>query len=215
MSRSLTGPSWRTHPAYPALLHLRARVLPATLAGLCASAAAATLLAHWLVSQADGDLTARAPVAVLAPTLLAAIIGIGLHSHTPETDDTSARSLPLLRAVQILTTTLLAVLLLLPVAPDHSTPFGAEAMARNLLGATGVTALTATLAGARLSWLPMLAVSGAGLLSATSPDYVDALWEWLLQPGPQTQASVTAVASFAVGTLVHAWWGPRRSDDHP
>ncbi|MFD7220644.1 hypothetical protein ACFV9P_06465 [Streptomyces sp. NPDC059892] len=192
------------------LLYARSRVLPATLAALTGIALVAVWAAWWLQAQPRFDHTARVPVVVLAPLLAAGVIGTGLYTHSDELDRTAVRPWWPRRLVHLLVLTGLAAALLALAVPGRPDEFGAPAMTRNLLGATGVAAVSAALLGARLSWLPITVYLSAVYLSAPEqPGGAAAFWAWPMQPGPQAGAWVTAVAAYGVGAVVYAGRGAR------
>ncbi|QXE39048.1 hypothetical protein KQY30_11140 [Streptomyces sp. GMY02] len=194
-------------------LYARSRILPATLAALACTALAAAWAAYWLQAQPrfGHSPSARVPVVVLAPLLAAGVIGTGLYTHSDELDRTAVRPWWFRRAAHLLVLTALAAACLALAVPGHPEEFGAPAIVRNLLGATGVTAGAAALLGARLSWLPMTVyVSGTYLSAPRTPGGAAAVWAWPMQPGPQAAAWVTAVVAYVVGAALYAWRGARR-----
>lgn len=87
----------------------------------------------------------------------------------------------------------------------------AEAIVRNVLGLTGIAALTAVLLGARLSWLPALLYALPAYLAAdgTVTHGLPALWTWLMQDGSQPSGWWVTCGLFAAGSALFAWRGPR------
>lgn len=197
------------------VLYLRSRALPATLAALAAVAVLAAWAADWLKDRPEFDHTARLPVLALAPLLAAAVIGTGFLSHTEELDRTAVRRWWPRRLAYLLALTALAAgALALPV-PSHPEQFGAPAMVRNVVGATGVTVAAAALLGARTSWLPMTVYGGAVYLAAPrTPGGAAAYWAWPMQPGPEVAAWVMAGTAYAVGAALLALRGPHPNRDH-
>ncbi|MGW2057684.1 hypothetical protein ACWCOZ_27850 [Streptomyces sp. NPDC001840] len=194
-------------------LYARSRVLPATLAALAGIALVAAWAAYWLQAQRQfgASPSARVPVVVLAPLLAAGVIGTGLYTHSDELDRTAVRPWWPRRAAHLLVLTALAAAGLALAVPGRPDQFGALAIVRNLLGATGVTAAAAALLGARLSWLPMTVyVSGTYLSAPRAPGGAAAVWAWPMQPGPQAAAWVTAVVAYVGGAALYAWRGARR-----
>ncbi|MEU3206719.1 hypothetical protein ABZ702_23190 [Streptomyces cyaneofuscatus] len=197
------------------VLYLRSRALPATLAALAATAVLAAWAADRLQDRPEFDHTARVPVLALAPLLAAAAIGTGLLSHTEELDRTAVRRWWPRRLTYLLALTALAAGALALAVPGHPEHFGAPAMVRNVVGATGVTAAAAALLGARASWLPMTVYGGAVYLAAPrTPGGAAAYWAWPMQPGPEVAAWVTAGTAYVVGAALLALRGPRPDHDH-
>ncbi|MGY0058497.1 hypothetical protein ACWY4P_18420 [Streptomyces sp. LZ34] len=192
------------------LLYARSRALPVTFAILIAAAPATTWFADWLVSESGLGPRARLPVVILAPMLASAAIGASLYTHSDELDRTAVRPWWPRRACQLLLLTAVAAGLLAMAVLGEPQLYGAYAMARNVLGAVGVTALAAALIGARLSWLPMLVHTSAVYISGqTEPGGPGAVWAWSVQPGPEPAAWWTAAALFAAGTALYALRGAR------
>lgn len=201
-----------THPAHAALplLYIRSRALPLTTATLACIALVAAWAAHWLQDQPYFDHTARVPVVVLAPLLASAAIGTGLYAHSDELDRTAVGRWWPRRLLHLLALTALAAGALAAAVPGHPEAFGAPAMVRNVLGATGVAAASVALLGARLSWLPMTVYGGAVYLAAPrSPGGAAAVWAWPMQPGLQEAAWVVAVTAYAAGAALLAVRGAR------
>jgi hypothetical protein len=191
------------------LLFARSRGIPLTVASLAAIA----LLAVWGAHGLDAYLepSRRVPVVALAPLLAAAVIGTGLHPYTDELDRTAVRPWWTWRLAQVLGLTALAATLLAFAVLGHTAEFGAPAMARNALGAMGITAATAVVIDARLSWLPAFAYLsaiylGSGRVRGSGVE----IWAWPMQPGPEPGAWAAALALFVAGTSVYEWRGPSR-----
>ncbi|MFJ8663952.1 hypothetical protein [Streptomyces sp. NPDC093795] len=191
-------------------LYLRSRALPAALAALVGTAAAAAWAARWLVSLPDFDHTARLPVVVLGPLLAAAAVGASLHTPSDELDRTAVRAWWPRRLAHVLAPTVLAAALFALALPGHTEAYGAPAAVRNTLGLVGVAAASAALAGARLSWLPPTFFVGVVYLAAPSEAGGAAQWwAWVTQPGPQAGAWTVAVVAFVTGAGGYAWRGAR------
>ncbi|MFF3320681.1 hypothetical protein [Streptomyces sp. NPDC002889] len=199
LRRSLRGP----------LLFARSRAIPLAVASLAAIAVLAVWGAHGLDAYLEPS--RRVPVVALAPLLSAAVIGTGLHPYMDELDRTAVRPWWPRRLTQLLGLTALAATVLAVAVLGHTAEFGAPAMARNALGAMGITAAAAVMIGARLSWLPAFAYVSAIYLGAGRVHGHGAqIWAWPMQPGPQAGAWAAAVALFVAGASVYAWRGPRR-----
>ncbi|MFJ9636299.1 hypothetical protein [Streptomyces sp. NPDC101178] len=191
------------------VLYLRSRALPATLAALVVIALLSAWAANWLGSRPQFDHKARIPVLSLAPLLAAAVIGTGLLSHTEELDRTAVRRWWPRRLAYVLALTALTAAALALAVPGHPEQFGAPAMVRNVVGATGVTAAAAVVLGARASWLPMTVYGGAVYLAAPrTPGGAAAYWAWPMQPGPEAAAWAVAGTAYVVGAALLALRGP-------
>ncbi|MFJ2740302.1 hypothetical protein ACIO3O_11590 [Streptomyces sp. NPDC087440] len=211
-SRTAAG-TWSVTPCTPRtlwLLHARSRSLPLTLAALVATSGSAAWAADWIQGQPQFDHHARAPVIFLATLLVSSAIGTGLLTRSDELDRTAVRPWWTLRLLHLGALTALAAVLLALAVPGHPEAFGAPAMVRNTLGATGLAAAGAALLGARLSWLPMTAYGGAAYLAAPrTPGGSAAVWAWPMQPGPQGAAWTTALLLLALGGGLYVWRGAR------
>jgi hypothetical protein len=190
-------------------LYARSRALPATLVALVAAA----LLTAWVATRPAVflDPQRRLPLLSLAPLLASAAIGTSLHQDAQEIDGTAVRPWWRLRLSHVLGLTVLAAAALALSVPGHGQEFGAAAMVRNTLGATGITAGAAVVVGARLSWLPALVSLGALFMSSASPALRSStVVSWPVQPGPEPGAWAVAGALFAAGVGLYALLGARR-----
>ncbi|MGW4301689.1 hypothetical protein ACWEHT_18210 [Streptomyces sp. NPDC004646] len=193
------------------LLYARSRSLPLTLSALMAT----TGFAVWASGLLDAymDPARRVPVVALAPLLASAVIGVSLHTPSDELDRTAVRPWWSRRLAWLASLTALAALLLPLAVLGHPQTFGPPAVIRNVLGCTGLAALSAVLLGARLSWLPAFAyVSAAYLASSGAHGRAATLWAWPVQPGPQPAAWTAALLTFTAGTALYAVRGARRED---
>ncbi|MEU6841376.1 hypothetical protein ABZ930_05800 [Streptomyces sp. NPDC046716] len=192
----------------PFVLYARSRALPVTVAALAATA----LLTLWAATRPDTyvDPHRRIPLLSLAPLFASAVIGVSTHECARELDRTAVRRWWPPRLAHLLALTVLAATVLALAVPGEMREFGAAAMVRNTLGATGITAVAAVLIGARLSWLPTLLYLGVVYLSYSNPRLHGAtVLTWSMQPGPQRGAWAVALAAFAVGAALYASVGPR------
>ncbi|CAM5420852.1 hypothetical protein GCM10010329_00250 [Streptomyces spiroverticillatus] len=208
-ARTDAGPTSPVRLA-PWFLYARSRCLPTTLAVLFATAA----LAAWSSARLEGlpefDHRARVVVTFLAPLLAAAAVGTGLLTRSDTLDRTAVRPWWRRRLLHLALLTALAVALLGLAVPGHPEAFGAPAMMRNTLGTVGQAAAGAAVLGARLSWLPMTAYGSAAYLAAPrTPGGPAAVWAYLMQPGPQVAAWVTAGTVYVLGGGLYVWQGAR------
>lgn len=190
------------------LLYARSRALPRTVAALAATAALAVWAAHGLDAYLDPS--RRVPLVALAPLAAATVIGTSLYSDSAELDRTAVRPWWRRRLVHLLALTGLATALLPWAVLGHTTAFGPPAMIRNTLGCVGLTAASAALLGARLSWLPVFGyvsavyVAASGLQGRPMP-----AWAWLMQPAGQRGAWLVALVVFAAGGVLYLRRGAR------
>ncbi|MET9829133.1 hypothetical protein ABZ078_07440 [Streptomyces sp. NPDC006385] len=193
------------------LLYARSRAVPRTLAALVATAALAVWAAHGLDAYLDPD--RRVPVVALAPLAAAAVIGMSLYTASDELDRTAVRPWWRRRLLHLLALTALAAALLPWAVLGHTSSFGPPAMIRNTLGCVGLTAASAVLLGARLSWLPVFGyvsavyVGAAGLRGNSVP-----VWAWLVQPAGQWDAWLVALVAFAAGGVLYLRRGARAEE---
>ncbi|MER6094853.1 hypothetical protein ABT154_03145 [Streptomyces sp. NPDC001728] len=196
----------------PPALYLRSRALPGALAALVGVAVAAAWVARWLESLPGLDHTARLPVVVFGPLVAAAAVGTSLYAPSDELDRTAVRAWWPLRLAHVLAPTALAAALFALALPGHPEAFGAPAAVRDTLGLVGMAAGSATVVGARLSWLPPAFFVGAVHLAAPArPGGAAQWWAWVMQPGPQAGAWTVAAGAFVAGTGLYAWRGARRT----
>jgi hypothetical protein len=190
-------------------LYARSRGIPLALAVLAATAALAVWAAYGLDAYLDPK--RRVPVVALAPLLASAVIGTSFHQYADELDRTAVRPWWPRRLTQLLGLTALAGAVLALAVLGHVPEFGAPAMVRNTLGAVGITAASAALIGARLSWLPTFTYLSAIYLAAprTQGSWTT-VWAWPMQPGPQLGAWAAAAAVFVTGAALYAWRGSLR-----
>ncbi|MET8580880.1 hypothetical protein ABZX39_08315 [Streptomyces collinus] len=190
------------------VLYARSRAVPLALCALAATTAFAVWAARGLDAYLDPD--RRVPVVALAPLLAAAVIGTSLHTASDELDRTAVRPWWPRRLAQLGALTALAATLLPLAVLGHAETFGAPAMVRNALGCTGVTAASAVLLGARLSWLPAFGyVSAVYLASVGTRGRAVTVWAWPMQPGAQPGAWAAALAAFVLGAAAYAVRGAR------
>ncbi|MFF2940733.1 hypothetical protein ACFVSQ_12900 [Streptomyces niveus] len=193
-------------------LYARSRAAPATLAVLAATAIGAAWAAQRLLEQPGAGPTTRLSVVVLAPLFAAGAVGTGLFTHSAELERGAVRPWWPRRLAHLLLATSLAAVLLALAVPGHFDAYGASAMARNVIGSTGVAAASAVVLGARLSWLPMMVCTAVtSLLGATDPadGGMAAAWAWQFRPEDDVRAWLTALAIFGCGASLHAFRGTR------
>ncbi|MER6410786.1 hypothetical protein [Streptomyces humidus] len=190
-------------------LYARSRGLPlalALLAGVCAFVVAA---AH----RTDGAYAAPgwwASVVVLGPLSAAALIGASLYAPSDELDRTAVRPWWPRRLVHLLALSALACVPLALTGSGEGSASVTAALVRNLLGCVGVTAASAVLVGARLSWLPALCCVGAvHLASSEVREWAVGVWGWPTRPGQEAGAWLAADVVFVLGAALHAARGPR------
>ncbi|MFJ8104520.1 hypothetical protein [Streptomyces sp. NPDC096132] len=184
-------------------LYARSRAVPGTLVLLAGTA----VLALWAAARTGSgpDPDRLLPVVTLVPPVAAAVIGTSLYSASDELDRTAVRPWWPRRLAQLLGLTAVAAAVL-PLAVLGDAP----AVLRNVLGCTGLTAASACLLGARLSWLPACGyVSAVYLASDGAHGRAVTVWAWPTQPGHVSAAWVMATGAFVLGTALYAARGAR------
>ncbi|MER5768497.1 hypothetical protein [Streptomyces sp. NPDC001985] len=180
------------------MLYVRSRGLPGVVGVLAATAA---FVAWW----GSGGPEPVLPLVALAPLVAAAAIGTSFHTPGGELDRTAVAPWWPRRLSHLVALTALASLALALVAPetirpgpDPGTPvvLGAEAMARNTVGAAGLAALGVRVVGARLSWVVPLGYLGVVFLGVGD---VGAVWGWAARAEGDLTAALTAAALFTTG----------------
>ncbi|MEU5162457.1 hypothetical protein AB0G74_23010 [Streptomyces sp. NPDC020875] len=181
----------------PLVLYGRSRGLPGTFALVTAVLLITAWTAPRLVREHGfEDPANRLPLILLAPLAVATIVAAGLHTHSAELDRTAARPWWRPRLLHIAGVTGAAAAgftMALTGSPDV---YGSPAAIRNLLGAVGLTLLTAAVAGAGLSWLPMALYTAVAYFVPIT----GGAWGWVNAPGWEPGAWTTALTLFATGT---------------
>lgn len=180
------------------VLYLRCRGVP--VASITAVTAVATTWTLWMVFS-DTRQVGRELV-VLTIALLAAVTGGTLAGPDEALERTAAKSWPPRRAVHLLVTFVVPVLLLaLTLRTDaRFTPF--ELVLRDMTGLLGLTALGAAALGAYRAWFLPLSGAVLALIFINYDTAVGRLISWPLQPATTT-AAVTAAALGVAGTAAY------------
>ncbi|MGV9313047.1 hypothetical protein ACWDR0_12735 [Streptomyces sp. NPDC003691] len=197
---------------HPVVLYGRSRGLPGALAALLATALLTAWAAPRLV-RAGGvsDPANRLPLVVLAPLVVAAVIGTGLDTPSGELDRAAARAWWRPRLLHLLGLTGAAAGAFALAVTGSPEIYGSPAAIRNLLGCTGITLLTAVVAGAGAGWLPAALYGGLAFLLLQDPAAARAAGAagWLVRPGPEAGAWATAAVLYTAGAAAWLWRGAR------
>jgi hypothetical protein len=198
--------SWRwSSGARLAWLHARSRRVPAAVLALavCGGVLGAALHWHWAIG---GGLQAQ-QIPLIIETGAAAVIAVTSHGPFGEPERATGRWLPYLRVGTALALTGLAVGMLQLAVTGAGLNGGILALARNVLGLTGIGLATSLVTGGLLAWtLPLgyLAFAQYALLQAwRSP------WLWPVRPPADRGAWICACLVFAAGLLAFAVRGAR------
>lgn len=205
-------------------LHSRARGIPLAAAGLVliavAAAAAAYALAHPdLPPSGAGDMPPapdggsfqpdrRVPVVAAAPLLAVLLAGGGLSGADPDLERATPVRWWRWRAAHLAGIAVVVGAVLAIGVTHGSATFGAAAMARNVIGYVGCTALAATALGASLAWAPPFLYAATVYLAAPrNPTGAALWWAWPMSPGSWDGSWICAIVLFLVGTAVYVWRG--------
>jgi hypothetical protein len=190
-----------------AWLYACSRRVPAAVVALavCGGVLRAALNWHWAIGS---GLEAQ-QIPLIIETGAAAVIAVTSHGPFGEPERATGRWLPYLRLGTALALTGLAIGLLQLAVTGASLNEGILALARNVLGLTGLGLLTSLATGGLLAWtLPLgyLAFAQYALLEAwRSP------WLWPVRPPADRGAWIWACLVFAAGLLAFTVRGARTS----
>ena len=192
-------------------LHLRSRRVPAAALALAVCGALLHAALHWHWAFNSGPYAQQVPMIIEAGA--ASVIAVTAHSPFGDTERATGRSLPYLRLLAAIGLTGLAILALQLGAAGESLNDGIFALARNVIGFTGLGLACSLVTGGLLAWtLPMgymVFCQYALLESWTAPS------TWPVRPPADRGAWICASAVFAAGLLLFTIRGPRArlSDD--
>jgi hypothetical protein len=192
-------------------LHLRSRRVPAAVLALAACGAVLRAALHWHWAFNSGPYAQQVPMIIEAGA--ASVIAVSAYSPFGETERSAGRWMPYLRLLAAIGLTGLAILALQLGVVSESLNDGILALARNVIGFTGLGLACSLVTGGLLAWtLPMgymVFCQYALLESWTAP------WTWPVRPPADRGALICACAVFAVGLLLFTIRGPRArlSDD--
>ncbi|RIV41651.1 hypothetical protein D2L64_02180 [Micromonospora radicis] len=190
-----------------ALLYLRSRHVPLTLAA--ALGGAATVWALCLVFAEDRDATPL--VVVMTVALMVAVFAPTLAGPDENLERTASVRWPWRRAAHLLAG-LLVVLVVLLATRYTGARFGPAALVvRDAAGLLGLTALCAAVLGAGRSWFVPLGWTGVAALYP-QPGTAGAIATWPGQPPGSTAAALTAAVLALGGLIVYSLAGPSRRE---
>jgi hypothetical protein len=185
--------------------HLRSRRVPTGVVALAVCAAVLHAALHWHWTFNSGRYAQQVPMII--ETGAAAVIAVTVHSPFGETERITGRWLPYLRLLTAVALTGLAIVLLQLGATGESLDAGVLALARNVIGFTGIGLLCSLVTGGLIAWtLPMgymLFCQYALLEAWTAP------WTFPVRPPADRGAWICGCAAFVVGLLLFTILGAR------
>ena len=188
-----------------AWLHLRSRRVPAAVLALAVCGGVLHVALHWHWAFNSGPYAQQVPMIIEAGA--ASVIAVTAHSPFGETERVTGRWLPYLRLLAAIGLTGLAILALQLGAVGENLNDGIAALARNVIGFTGLGLACSLVTGGLLAWtLPIgyMAFCQYALLEAwTAPG------TWPVRPPADRGAWICACAVFAAGLLLFTIRGPR------
>ncbi|WP_234433310.1 hypothetical protein [Streptomyces sp. NRRL WC-3549] len=152
------------------------------------------------------------PYALLIPAVMACVVGLSCYADVSHMDRAGTRRVPLARLLLLLALLAPAAVGLLLLTPGSQSPEalgqGEWAAFRNLLGLTGVVALSVTVFGQEASWVPTTVLTGAALFLGRQGTGAGA-WAWIFAPQNDADAFCVAVVLFVCGTSLLVFHGER------
>lgn len=192
-------------------LHVRGRGVLAAIVGVAVVAMLAWLAADWLVHRDWlGGAEARIPVVAAAPLLAAVLVSIGLGGADEELEGTTAVPWRLIRALHVLTVSVLVAGALALIGLWEPRTYGAFELARNAAGYVGMVTGAAVVVGARLAWAPAFGYAAVVYIAAPKPLRPGtAWWTWPLHPWSTELAAWAAAGLFLAGLALYVRFGAR------
>lgn len=201
----------RRTPARFAILHVRARGVPLTVAGLVVLAFLAWAAADWLLhAQGSSGPADRWPVAVLAPLLAAVLVSAGFGGADEELERTAALRWRRVRIVHVALAVVAVGAALALTGLSQPGTFGAFELARNAAACIGLVAVGTVVFGARLGWIPVVAYVLV-VLGVAAPAPENAWWTWPIQQWSSETANWTAGVVAVAGAFGYVRFGSRAS----
>jgi hypothetical protein len=194
-------------PAGPRLLflHLISRRIPAAMAVLAVCGVLLRIGLHWHWISGTGPGATGLPAMIEGAA--AAAIAVVTASPFGEPERATGRWLPYLRLADALGLTLATIGVLATGAAAAGLPGGTLAIARNVVGLTGLGLLSSAVLGGLLAWIGPMAyavVAEYAIIEAwTTP------WMWPARPPHDWGAALCAALAFAAGLLVTTARGAR------
>lgn len=155
-------------------------------------------------------------IQVLAPMLVACMVGASAYSPFGETERTTARPLPPLRFGHLAGLTSCAAVALILVVLAWK--LGGEnqsrmvlTLLRNLAGFSGLALLAAWIVGGRLAWVLPLVYAMYALIRGLKPDGTEwARWAWPMRPLSDDLSWTVSLVLLVVGFVVICTYGGRQ-----
>jgi hypothetical protein len=144
---------------------------------------------------------------LIVATGAASVTSVVTRSPFGDPERAAGAYLPRLRLAAVVTMTCLACGALAAGSIGGQMALGLTALLRDFLGLTGVALLTATVAGAGLSWIGPLAYLVLGIYAVGQ--HWTAPWVWPDRPPADRGAAICAAAVLAAGATAIAIRGAR------
>lgn len=182
-------------------LYLRSR-----LAGHMAAYLLGVALLGWLGTRLFQTLV---PVPVVAPLAAACLMGLSIRSPFGEIETTTSRPLPVLRLGHLAGLLAYGAVTLSFATPQWGMDQADWLFARNLLGFTGLSLLSARVLGSGSSWVPPFAYGAIVLIAGRDVRGEWTGWVWPTQPIEDVPSAFVASVLLAAGLIVACLTGAR------
>jgi hypothetical protein len=195
-------------------LHLRSRRLTWVVLALPVLAGFTAWAANWLVAwPGHGGATARPPVTVAVPLIVAVLLAVTLVGADVGLDRSVPRLTSRLRVVHAFVAVAVPSALIAVAITDQPQVFGAQALVRNTLGLFGLVLLTSGLLSVQLNWAPAFIYALVVYFSQPTATAAGVeWWGWAMQPGQLDASWIVAIALLATGLGAYGLRGPVDSD---
>lgn len=192
---------------------MRSRYLATTATGLLALCLLAWASGEWLSGRPNlGGMSARAPVAVVAPLAAAVLISVTLAGPDADLERASARMHRRWYTSHALAVGLLPAVALAMTALTAPDVWGGCALLRNTAGMVGAVLLSATVLPAAVAWGPTFAYASVVYMTAPRiPTASSTVWAWPMQPGGPDLSWACAAALLIAGVVRYGRRGPKAS----
>jgi len=154
------------------------------------------------------NITLAIPWAVIIPVAAAAVIGIGTRSAVGDTEATTTRSLPSLRAAHLAVVAAVGLVTTAVGGSGLTGPISGPAALRNYLGFTGLALLSASVVGSSLAW-PLPVALAVASTTVGADQGVRHGWAWPIHDNGDPTSFLVAVAILLVRAGLFVLGGDR------